>query len=73
MKFIMFVNLRPTDLLQTTVALSLPEEECPRMVNQDILATVIFASRTWSPGKNTIVVLELKYRSASFAYTESVV
>ena len=43
------------------------------MVNQDILATVIFALRTWSPGKITIVVLEVKYCSASRAYSESVV
>ena len=34
---------------------------------------MIFALRTWSPGKNTIVVLEVKYRSASCAYSESVV
>ena len=73
LKFFMFVNLRPTDPLHTIVALSLPEENCPCMVNQDILATVIFASRTWSPGKNTIVVLEVKYCSAFHAYSESVV
>ena len=33
---------------------------------------MISASRTWSPGKNTIVVLEVKYSSASCAYSESV-
>ena len=65
------VKLRPTDPLQTTVAL-LPEEDSPRMVNLVTLATVIFLSRTWSPGKNTIVVLEVKYSSASCAYSESV-
>ena len=43
------------------------------MISLDTLATVIFLSRTWSPGKNTIVVLKVKYRSASCAYSESVV
>ena len=66
------VKLRPTDPLQTTVAL-LPEEDSPCMVSLATLATVIFVSRVWSPGKNTIVVLEVKYRSASRAYSESVV
>ena len=37
-----------------------------------MLATVIFVSRIWSPGKNTIVVFEVKYSSASRAYSESV-
>ena len=71
LKFIMFVNLRPTGALQTTVALSLPEEDSPLMVKLDTLATMIFASRTWSPDKNTIVVLEVKYSSALRAYSES--
>ena len=53
------VKLRPTGPLQTTVAL-LPEEDFPHMVNLVTLATVIFVSRTWSPGKNTTVVLEVK-------------
>ena len=69
----MFVKLRPTGPLQTIVALSLPEEDSPRMISQETLTTVISASRTWSPGKNTIVVLEVKYRSASCEYSESVV
>ena len=43
------------------------------MVSLATLATAISASRTWSPGKNTIVVLKVKYRSASCAYSESVV
>ena len=73
LKFIMFVNLRPTGPLQTTVALSLPEEDSPLMVKLDILVTMIFASRTWSPDKNTRVVLEVKYSSALRAYSESVV
>ena len=38
-----------------------------------MLATVMFVSRVWSPGKNTIVVLEVKYSSASCAYSDSVV
>ena len=42
------------------------------MVSLDTLTTVILVSRTWSPGKNTIVVLEVKYSSASCAYSESV-
>ena len=37
-----------------------------------MLATVIFISRMWSPGKNTIVVLEVRYNLASCAYSESV-
>ena len=73
LKFIMFVNLRPTGPLQTTVALSLPEEDSPLMVKLDTSATMIFASRMWSPDKNTIVVLEVKYSSALRAYSESVV
>ena len=66
------VKLRPTDPLQTTVAL-LPEEDSSRMVSPFTFATVIFVSRVWSPGKNTIVVLEVKYSSAFCAYSESVV
>ena len=73
LKFIMFVNLRPTGPLQTTVALSLSEEDSPLMVRLDILAIAISALRTWSPGNNTIVVLEVKYSLASCAYSESVV
>ena len=66
------MKLRPTDPLQTTVA-PLPEEDSPCRVRPATLATVIFVSRVWSPGKNTIVVLEVKYSSASCAYSESVV
>jgi len=51
---------------------SLPEEDSPCVVRLATLATVIFLSRTWSPGKNTIVVLEIKYMSALCAYSESV-
>ena len=54
------MKLRPTDPL---VAL-LPEEDSPHMVSLAMFATVILVSRTWSPGKNTIVVLEVKYSSA---------
>ena len=61
------MKLRPTGPLQTTFAL-LSEEDSPRMVNLDALATVIVVSRVWSPGK----VLEVKYRSAACAYSESV-
>ena len=68
----MLVKLRPTDPLQTTVAL-LPEEDSPHMVSLATLVTVILVSRVWLPGKNTIVVLEVKYSSASCAYSESVV
>ena len=42
------------------------------MVSLATLATVIFVSRTWSPGKNTIVVSEVKYDLAFCAYSESV-
>ena len=71
LKSTILVKLRPTDPLQTTVAV-FPKEDSPRMVSLVTLATVIFVSRTWSPGKNTIVVSELKYSSASCAYSESV-
>ena len=72
LKSTIFVKLRPTGPLQTTVAL-LPEEDSPRMVRLATLATVILVLRTWSPGTNTIVVLEVKYKLASCAYSESVV
>ena len=42
------------------------------MVKLGMLVTVIFISRVWSPGKNTIVVLEVKYDFACCAYSESV-
>ena len=71
LKSTILVKLRPTDPLQTTVAL-LPEEDSPCMVSLATLATVMFVSRTWSPGKNTIVVLKVKYNSASCAYSGSV-
>ena len=58
--------------MHKTVAV-LPEEDSPCMVSVDTLATVIFVSRVWSPGKNTIVVLEVKHKLASCAYSESVV
>ena len=65
------MKLRPTDHLQTIVA-TLLGEDSPHMVSLATLATVIFVSRAWSPGKNTIVVLEVKYSLASRAYSESV-
>ena len=71
LKSIIFVKLKPTDRLRTTVAM-LPEEDSPLMVGLVTLATAVFISRTWSPGKNTIVVLEVKYNLASCAYSESV-
>ena len=72
LKSTIFVKLKPTDPLRTIVAV-LSEEDSPRMVSLVTLATLIFMSRAWSPGKNTIVVLEIKYSIASFAYSESVV
>ena len=60
------------DPVQTTVGM-LPEEDSPCMVNLVTLATVILLSRVWLPSKNTIVVLEVKYSSASCTYSESVV
>ena len=66
------VKLRPTEPLQTMVAM-LPEEGPPHKISLDMLATVIFISRSWSPGKNTIAVSEVKYDSAFCAYSESVV
>ena len=71
LKSTIFVNLKSTDPLRTTVAM-LSEEEVPYMVSLATLATVIFLSRVWLPGKNTRVVLEVKNISASCAYPESV-
>ena len=71
LKSTIFVKLKPTDPLQTTVVL-LSEEECPRIVSLDMLAALIFISRTLSPGKNTIVVLVVKYILVFRAYSESV-
>ena len=71
MKSTILVKLRPTDTLQTIVGL-LAEEDSAYMVRPVTLATVIFISRMWSPGKNTIVVFEVKYSSACCAYSESV-
>ena len=71
LKSTIFVKLKPTDPLRTTIAM-LPEENFPRMVRLATLATVILVSRLCSPGKNTIVVLEVKYSSVSCAYSESV-
>ena len=45
LNFAILVKLRPTDPLQTTVAL-LPEEGSPRSVSLVTLATVIFVSRS---------------------------
>ena len=53
------MKLKPTNPLRTTDAI-LSEEESPHMVNLATLATVISVSRTWSPGKNKIVVLEVQ-------------
>ena len=72
LSFTMFVKLRPTGPLQTIVAVLTPEEDSPSIVSPALLATVMFLSRTWSPSKNTIVVLAVKYNSASCAYSESV-
>ena len=66
------VKVRKKDPVQTTVAVLPEEDHSPRMVNLVTLATVIFLSRAWSPDKNTIVVLEVKYSPASCAYSESV-
>ena len=71
LKSTMFVKLKPTDPLRTTVAV-LAKEECPRIVSLDMLAALVFISRTWLPGKNTIVVLVVKYILVSRAYSESV-
>ena len=72
LKSIILVKLRQTDLyaLQTTVAL-LPAKDSPYMVSEVALATVILVSRKWSPGKKTMVVLEVKYNPVSCAYSEN--
>jgi len=67
-KSTIIVKLKPTDPLRATVAM-LSEEDSPCMVSVVTLATLIFISRTWSPGKNT---MEVKCTSASCAYSESV-
>ena len=67
----MFVKLRPTDPLRT-ILVKVPEEESPHIASQVMLAIVIFVSRTWSPGKNIIMVSEVKYFLASSAYSDSV-
>ena len=61
-----------TGTLQTIAAMLL-EVGSPCMVNLATFATAIFVSRVWSPGKNTIVVLEVTYSSASCACSQSVV
>ena len=66
------MKLKPTEPFRTTVAM-LSEEDTPCIVSLVTLATVMFLSRIWSPRMNTIVVLEVKYISASCAYSESVV
>ena len=68
----MLAKLKPTGPLQTMVG-GLSEEDFPHMVSLAMLVIVISVARTWSPDKNTIVVLEVKYSSASRAYSESVV
>ena len=73
-KSTILMKLKPTGSLQTTVATCiLSEEASPIMVSLSILSIVIFVSSTWSPGKNTMVVSEVKYDSDSRAYSESVV
>ena len=72
LKSTIFVKLKPTDPLRTIVAV-LSEEDSPHMVSLVTLAILIFIPRAWWPGKNTIVVLEVNYSIASFAYSESVV
>ena len=71
LKSTIFVNLKPTDPVQTTVGM-LPGKFSPRMFNPVTLATVTLLSRVWLPGKNTMVVLKVKYSLASCAYSESV-
>ena len=70
LKFPTPVKLKPTDAFQTTVA-ALPEEDSPYIVKLDMLATVKFVSRTCSPGRNTIVVLDVRYDWGLCAYSES--
>ena len=71
LKSTIFVKLKPNEPLQAIVDM-LSEEDCPCIVSLVTLATVIFISRVWLPGKYTIMVLEVKYSSASCAYSESV-
>ena len=66
------MKLKPTDPLRTIVAI-LSEENSPYIISLVTSSTVMFLSRTWSPAKNNIVVLEVKYTLASCAYSESVI
>ena len=59
------MKLKPTDPFRTIVAI-LSDKDFPCMVSLATLATVILLSRTWSLGKNTIVVLEVKYMQFGF-------
>ena len=72
LKPVTFMKLKPTDQMRTIVA-TLLEDEFPYMLSLVTFSTVIFLSRTWLPGKKTIVVLEVKYISDSCAYSDSVV
>ena len=72
LKSTIFAKLKPTGPLQTMVG-GLSEEDIPRMVSLAMLAIVISVARIWSPDKNNIVVLEVKYISAFCTYSESVV
>ena len=67
-----FMKLKPADPLRTIVAM-LSEENSPYIISLDTLATMTLISRAWLPSRNDIVVLEVKYVSASCAYSESVV
>ena len=71
LKSTIFVKLKPTDPLQTIGAM-LPEEDSLHIFSLLTLATVIFTSRKGSPGKNTILVFEVNYISASCADSKSV-
>ena len=72
LKSTIFVKLKPTDPLQIMIVAMLSEENPPSVVSLDILATLTFTSRTWSPDKNSIVVLEIKYNSGSCAHSDNV-
>ena len=74
LKSTILVKLRPTGPCTANNRCFLAyKEDSPRMVSLATWETVIFMSRAWSPCKNTIVVLDVKYSLASCAYWMSVV
>ena len=69
---LIFLYLKPTDHYEQLFLYCLRKTLHTCMVSLVTLATVTVLSRTWSLDKNTIVVADIKYISASCVYSESV-